>query len=105
VHSKLLKLACKYLKVDDYVLHTYAAIMIDKILALRNYSDDEKENCNILNTPTSNNSSSRPPIPKAKPTYRYPQSELLKNISNLIPALFGTLQFGDSVNNEHVMKS
>jgi len=88
----LLPMACQYLKREDYVLHTYAAIAIDKILAMKVYA-----------APV-NGANGAPPQP-TKPTYKYPKETIVSQIDKVLMALFTVLrEREESQTNEYVMK-
>jgi len=83
----LLDMACVFLQQEDYVLHTYAAIAIDKILAMKVYPKEAE--------------SSQPP----KPQYKYPKQRMIEKIDKVLIALFTVLrEREESQTNEYVMK-
>ena len=78
----LLPMACQYLQREDYVLHTYAAIAIDKILAMKVY-----------------------PKEGGVPHYKYPKQTVIERIDKVLIALFSVLrEREESHTNEYVMK-
>lgn len=93
----LVPLACQFLKCSDYVLHTYAAIAIDRILSLR---------VNTITTTDSSSSSSSGGRPGIGP-YKYPKDELInKQLKPVMVSLFHVLTtFDESYTNEYVMRA
>ncbi|ETO08200.1 hypothetical protein RFI_29190 [Reticulomyxa filosa] len=92
----LLSLACKFLKEKDYVLHTYAAIAIEKIVTLRvNVNMSES----FLIAPSDSLTYTRAP-------FKYPKEELLKHLKPVIENLFYVLEkHQESHTNEYVMST
>eukprot|EP01083_Nonionella_stella_P098114 275827_1 len=79
---QLLGMAGKYLSCEDYVLHTYAAIAIDKILAMKVYDEAGKVG-----------------------RFKYPKKLMVEKIHSILIALFTVLNTREeSQTNEYVMK-
>jgi len=87
----LLPMATQFLGREDFVLHSYAAIAIDRILAMREYpGDDEKAPSGGV---------------RAAPKWKYPKEAVVKNLERVLVALFAVLnQREESATNEYVMR-
>jgi len=99
---QLLPMSTTFLSNEDYVLHTYAAIAIDKILAMREYETADKT------TNKENHSAAKPNVNgAAAPTfaYKYPKTLILESLQGVLSALFTVLAtYEESYTNEYVMK-
>lgn len=79
---QLLPMATSFLSKEDYVLHTYAAIAIDKILAMKEVNQETNES-----------------------KYKYPKKLILESIDKVLIALFNVLnKREESFTNEYIMK-
>jgi len=92
-------MACQFLNNSDYVLHTYAAIAIDKILSLRTREKENIDsNTNKKNEPESNGDVTF--------VYKYPKDNLVRVLDKILPLLFNIFEkYEESQTNEYVMKT